>query len=440
MKNFFEWKIAFRNLFRNKWRSFITLSAVIVGFIGIALLGGYIIRVEGYARISTIYNPTTGHVSIYKKNSIENFEVSPKKYQITDNEIVIIKKIFDEEEFKNKVEFYGENLIGMGLLSNGKTSVPIIINGITPSVSHQIFTHPEVLRWKKILTISDKGIDLLEATKDHSESVSITKDLGELIGLTPPFANLTEKNKEVIIVGRTIHGDLNAVNAQVKLQHTTGLSLAEDTSLIAPVNLLKNLYDLKGISHISVYLKEGIWTSVFVKKIQARFDELNLELEAIPYFDARIGTFYAGTVSILYIMGLFFLSLICTAVAVSILNAITIGIMERTREIGTLRSIGLSVQTISRIFTKEATLLTFAGVVISTVLAQIIAQIIYKMNIRFSPPGVAGTMQFTVNPELWMCLLLSLLFLLITAYTSFLITKRKMNKKIILLLTDSEES
>lgn len=414
------------------------MSAIITGFCGLCLLGGYIIRSEIYLRVNTVYINQLGHFSVYSKEGVDLFYLNPKKYQLTPESLSKIYTIFDEPYFKENIEFSAEYLNGMGLISNGKSSHPFIAKGVDPIQVNKIFDHHLVKKWTKELSINEQGTKLSEAVAVIPESISITKELGELIGLRTPFKQQDQALRTVQLAGRTIYGDLNAVNAFVNLQHTTGMSLAEGTGLLAPIELLKSLYALDGVTNIAVFLKENsTGTGTVVKKLTQRFQESGIKAEVIPYYDERIGQFYVGTMDFLYIMTFFFVLLICSAVGISIVNAMTMGILERSREVGTMRSLGLSIKTIARMFMKEAVLMTLAGVIIGTVITQIIATIVTSLNIRFFPPGIAGSMQFVLTPEYWLCALTSAIMLIISALTGYFVSLKKANSKIIELLTDA---
>ena len=76
------WSLSYRNLFRNKRRSITTGTAIVAGFVGLSLLGAYIFRVQKGLQANTVYINMQGHLQIYKKDSIDQFSLAPKKYII----------------------------------------------------------------------------------------------------------------------------------------------------------------------------------------------------------------------------------------------------------------------------------------------------------------------------------------------------------------------
>ncbi|MGZ3749054.1 MAG: ABC transporter permease, partial [Pseudobdellovibrionaceae bacterium] len=166
-------------------------------------------------------------------------------------------------------------------------------------------------------------------------------------------------------------------------------------------------------------------------------DSAGLDYQVYPFNDDAISLFYVGTMGFLYIMEGFFIFLIFSAVALSIINSMTISILERVREIGTLRAIGFTNSQTALLFTTESLYLTGISLCIGYILAQILGRIINVMNIRFDPPGIAGDMQFIVTPEAWFCFSLAIPVLLICLICAYVVSKRLVNKPIIQLLQQS---
>ncbi len=436
MKNLLEWKIAFKNLFRNKWRTIATLSAVMTGFCGLGLLGGYIIRTENYLRVNTVYINHNGHFSIFTKDGIDMFARDPKKYQINKNDIRRVIEILNKEKYKKEIEFYAQYVDVVGLISNGENSFPYLAKGIEPEVSNRIMYHPEVIKWTKELAMQEQGVDFSQAVKENPHAISITKSLGILLGIEAPFLSLAKEKREFQLLGQTVEGGINAYDAEVKIMHNTGYLLAEDTGLIAPLNFLQELYDFEGVSHFSVYLKKNpFFKSPLVEELNREFAEEGLNLEAISYKDDRLSQFYVGTMSFLVITSFFFVILICSAVVISVVNAMTMGIIERAREIGTMRSFGFDKKTIEHLFLKESLLLCSIGSFLGLILTQAIAFFVNSLNIRFSPPGINGDMQLVLSPDLWFCFVSFVLITFLGALTGLYVSRKKLKVKIIELLT-----
>ncbi len=407
-------RMAWRNILRNKRRSISTGLAVIFGFAGLALLGGYIVWAEAFIGATSIYLNHAGHISIYKKDGLDKFYSEPNRYQLTKTDLDSIADALGDLD--GQIEFTTPYISGYGLLSNGKLSRPFLANGVDPDVEKRIHSHPMVLRWApELVGTSNQGL----GSGAGSEDISITKQLGTLIDRYPPFGALSEDLRDIQLAARTYSGDFNAVNGRLSFKHSTGFALAEPTSLLAPLNLLRELYGTDGAAYLAIFLKERYSVSRNLKLVQEKLAAKNLNFDVHPFDDDRISLFYTGTLGFLYIMAGFFVFLIFSAVILSILNSVTITILERRKEIGTLKSIGYTEKRVAQLFTQEAVLLTVLSLFIGLMVAKMTAFAVNSANIRFYPPGIAGDMQFQLEPQLWLCASLALpivIFVLVTAY------------------------
>ncbi len=428
------WTMAFRNLFRNKRRTAATGAAVMAGFIGLTLLGGYIYCVERGLRANSIYLMNKGHVTIFKKEGLQRYATKPSLYELTPADQNLVQEQL--KKYSENIDWTGTALTGSGLISNGVKSVPFMAVGVDLQTLDKSLTHPTVQEWAKDFLTQD-SLNFVKAIKENPDSISITARLGALISRQIPFENLPAEQKTVQLAGMNLYGDLNAVDANIAVSHTTGSDMMEDAGLLAPFELLQNLYSTDGAHYMMIYLKDESKITKMVSELNETFKNQSLPFDAYPFDDPGISPNYVGSMGFLYAMAGFFVFLICGAVALSIVNSLTMGILERTREIGTFRAIGYMPKQISWMMTQEALWLCVLSGVLGIVLAAIIVVIVNGLYITFSPPGVAAAVQFTLSINGTLVALISCIFLLLVGTTSYLVTHFKLKMKIVDLLSDS---
>ena len=78
-------------------------------------------------------------------------------------------------------------------------------------------------------------------------------------------------------------------------------------------------------------------------------------------------------------------------------NTMTMAVVERTTEIGTLRAIGLRRSGIRRLFVSEGLLLGMIGAVIGVVGALVAAWLVNHSGLTWTPPGQASRLPLTVR-------------------------------------------
>jgi putative ABC transport system permease protein len=127
-------------------------------------------------------------------------------------------------------------------------------------------------------------------------------------------------------------------------------------------------------------------------------------------------------------------SLVLTVVVLSVLNSMTLSVLERGPEMGTFRALGYTRAQVLGIYVREAALLALLACGAGLTLALLVAGAVNGANIRFSPPGVAGTIQLLLTPTPLLCLALVALFLPLSALATWLAVRRKVRTPVVELI------
>ena len=91
-------KIAFRNILKNKRRSFVTLIAIAMGFAAVSIFQGYIHNTYKGLRNSAVRGEGLGHLTIYKQGWLEKGKIDPDKYMFSQEELKRISDLVEEDE------------------------------------------------------------------------------------------------------------------------------------------------------------------------------------------------------------------------------------------------------------------------------------------------------------------------------------------------------
>jgi len=127
--------------------------------------------------------------------------------------------------------------------------------------------------------------------------------------------------------------------------------------------------------------------------------------------------------------------LVAAVVVLSILNAMTLSILERTRELGMLRALGFNCRQVLGLCLREAAVLAILAVSVGLLLALGVATLVNGANLRFSPPGVPGTIQFVLTPTPALCAALAALILPLSVVAAWLAVRRSTRAPIVSLLS-----
>ena len=117
-------RIAFRNVFRNRRRSLITMLVLIVGATALILFGGYK-EISFYGlRESTIRN-RVGHLQIYKKGFLNSESQKPLEFGLEN-----VSQLRRAIESDVRVEMTVPQISLMGLVTNGEKSETFLATGV----------------------------------------------------------------------------------------------------------------------------------------------------------------------------------------------------------------------------------------------------------------------------------------------------------------------
>ena len=125
-------KIAFRNIFRNRRRTLITLLVLVMGAAGMILFGGYKEMNFWGLRETTIRN-RLGHLQLYRKGYLSTDSQKPLEYGLED-----VAQIRAAVEQDPRVAMTAAQITFMGLISNGDKSETFLGTAVEPAKDRQM--------------------------------------------------------------------------------------------------------------------------------------------------------------------------------------------------------------------------------------------------------------------------------------------------------------
>ncbi|MCK6599775.1 MAG: FtsX-like permease family protein [Bdellovibrionaceae bacterium] len=393
--------------------------ALVFGFTGLLLLSGYIKVVDRFVSTQTIYLNMVGHIGILKSGSVEDAYRNPEKYLLSSEEQKEIEQVLEIPFLKENIEKVSKKLTAFALLSAAEKNLPIYIEAYSEGMTAYIENHPQLVKWLPTLLSKIKS----------SDGVSLTKELYSMLG-----HDVNAQPIDVQVMTKTLDGYLNGVSDKLTGVHTTGLAFAEDVSAKMSLPKLQELLATDKIGTFSIFLKDETKIEEVIKQLKLSLKGKGFEIYS--YNSDEIGAYYTGTMSFINSIGFFFYSLIALVSIFSIVNTLTMGINERTKEIGTLRSMGFNNYQISNLFSLEVIMLTFFAIIISSILYYVLSSFINSLKIPFEPAGSSGYVYFTIYISNSIMLAHACIILFISYLTSFIACKKKLNFNIAELLNE----
>ena len=149
--------------------------------------------------------------------------------------------------------------------------------------------------------------------------------------------------------------------------------------------------------------------------LQHTLDDAGIACEIRTWNEQSL--FYSKVRSMFDLIFLFIFSIVFVVVTMSVINTMGMAVLERTREIGTLRAIGVKRSGISWLFAMEGAMLGLLGALCGAVLNFIVWGCIRFAELSYVPPGNSSSVPLIVDllPGAMLGLAVFLIFLSLLA-------------------------
>ncbi|MBK8783802.1 MAG: ABC transporter permease [Anaerolineales bacterium] len=339
-------KMAFRDLGRNRRRNFFSALAVAIGLALLILLSS-VIQGEMGSAIESAINLQSGHIQIRAASYDEN-KSSLKWEDLVANPDEIASQISALEQVKAATP----RLFASGFLSTGDESAGVQIYGVDPqSAANDPYRNG---------IISGEFL-----TADDREGLLIGKPAAEKLHL---------------VVGDKVSLSVNTADGNVQEQvfiirgiYTTETYGFDNGTVFLPLAKAQALTQTEGhASTIFILLKDTAYTDQVVEALKSSSNLEVLTWRDLNKLIVEFETLYQGYISFFYLI-------ILAITASVIVNTLIMSVYERTREIGVLSAIGMRGGRILWMFLTESFLLAVGGILMGLVLG-VFAVYLFNIN------------------------------------------------------------
>ena len=401
-------KIAFRNILKNRRRSFVTIIAIAVGFSAVIFFGGYKERAYSGIRRGAIRGEGLGHLTIYKKGGLEKGYGDPEQYMFDRTEI---QQVVDLTEEEDAVLLATPKMDISGLVSNGHTS--------------RIFAGQAVIPHDAIMISGNLGRSRVASGKDlsdqHKHGVVVAEGLAKKLDLQP--------GSGAVVMTTTLAGQMNLLDVDVAGIYRSRSKATNERGIRLPLGIAQRLYDTDKADRIVVLLEGWEKTEPVRKHLQKKISEAGLDCE-IKSWDVLSRSYSAVKKMFDAIFGFIFI-IVFTVVVMSVVNTMGMTVLERTREIGTLRALGLKRRGVALLFSIEGSMIGFLGSVTGLIINIIIWVLIGVMKPTVTYPGSSTPSPFSVSLLPDLILQLTFFFTFISLIAAILPARRAARQNIV---------
>lgn len=331
-------KLAWRNLWRNSKRSWITISAIATAFIFLISMSGLI----GGLSMQMLGNGTellTGHAQIHDAGYLPNRNL----YDWLGEEPIALGPLMVGLENHPDVVAVAPRVYGFALLSTGERSYGAQLIGIRPEFEGRV---SRILDHVKEGGLSDGG-PKGEIVIGKTLASSLGVELGEELAVVSQAADGAVGNDLFRVAGIVDVGisHLNRMLAVAHLQDVQELLALEDWQIHEIV--LRTVSPLKAPDVCEKINSSGLLPS---DSIAESWSELLPQLK--EYLRLAEG------------MGWFTIALVGVFAAFGTLNTMMMAVFERTREVGNLSAMGVGPRQILSVFLVESFFLGVTGLAV----------------------------------------------------------------------------
>lgn len=401
-------KLAVRNILKNKRRSFATLLAIGVGFAAISLYQGYLNNVYSGLRDMAIRQEGLGHLRINKAGWQEKGKLEPEKYMFSKEDTQEIIKLVTEEK---GVILATPQIQVTGIVTNGIVSTVFIAQGVIPRDDKIIKG-----RWASILPIVGQKL-----SDDKKYGVEIAQDLGKYLNLIP--------GKDGVVMATTMSGQMNALDMQINGSYDTGNDFSNDKFIRFNFYFAQSLLDTQSAERIVILLNDSKETermrTVFLKKLKAA----GIDCEIRTWKELSMS--FSKMTGFLDTMFMFLFTIVLVIVVMTTINTMSMAIVERTREIGTLRALGLKRRGIALLFALEGSFLGFFGSIMGFILHTCVWVIIKIYPPHYTPPAFSMPVPLMVDMVPLMLFVLFMSIVLLSSFSAIIPAMRAARKNIV---------
>lgn len=415
--------LAWRNLLRNRRRSLMTLTAMVLGLMAILLFGGYI-RDINYA-IQTDCVKTTGHLQIQHKDYFRFGSGNPAAYGIANYER-IITAVKQDPELASLITVVTPTLQFGGIAGNFAAGVSrtVWVHGSvvedqarmrlwndygrrilskhmslagTPQDSAVIGTGvARVLQLCSALNVPDCPPDAAppaaSATASAAQGAALDDDIAALATQTATPAPATGRAgpPRIEILATNAHGAPNVSAVSVLRAEFQGVKELDDVAVSLHLPQAQRLIFGAAAPQVTAIVLQLKHTAQ-IPQAQARLDALlktTFKDEPLAVIDYEtLNPFYGQTLAMFNAIFSFISVLIGAIVLFTVTNTMSMAIIERTVEIGTLRAIGLRQRGIRTMFVTEGVMLGGLGAVLGLCAAVVGEWLFNLLHLSWIPPG-----------------------------------------------------
>ena len=359
--------IAWKNIWRNRLRSLIIMSATTLGiFAGLLIISFSMGMTE--ARVSTALKTEISHIQIHQPEFLVRDDINMLISPADSIETVLRQNL--------AIAGCSPRIRLNSIISSAETGSNVKITGIDP------------IKEKQVSDLYSKIIDGDYFEKDRVNPVVLGQKLAERLKV--------KLNSKIVMQIQDLQGNISPAAFRISGIYKTTNSLYDEFNLFV---LNKDLRKLTGIEkeschEIAIILKDYQQSKIVQNELKRQLPRL--EILTWKELDAMLSYLSGAMDQYLY----FIMVIILIALIFGIVNTMMMSILERVKELGMLMAIGMNKRRILVMIVYETVLLTLTGALFGIFIGMVVISYLGHHGIDLSLWG-KGLSQFGIAPVIY---------------------------------------
>lgn len=419
----FYLSLAFKNLWRHKRRTVLTALAIAVGvfyyiFLDSMLAGMYR---DG---VNNIIDFQTGHIQVVSSSRQKSDDEAGNLKNLLPGGKAFVAKLTEVPGVAGatgRLEFSGSVL-------NGVDELPVMAMGITPETDDQVFRTANFIKTGRWLRDNETGVVLGQRIAELLEL-----KVGDSVVLRTQTKQLSFQAVDLTIVGTVATSNPEINSSQIFIPLNMAQTILGTGDAITRVYLRAELPG-QAVTPGHAVTPGGTMLAGDIAKISEQIENIN-----DPVLRFKLQTWEKAAADYLaYMKGerasdTIFLLIVFIISVIGVVNTILLASLERVREIGILKAMGMVEKEIIRLFVYEGLGLGLLGGIIGLLLG--IAGNLYLVNTGIDISAMYGNMDigFPISNRIhgewnWLVMFVTLICGLLISYLASFFPARKAAK------------
>lgn len=348
-------RLALRNVFRQRLRTATTLIAIVSGVAGLILAGGFVQDI--YLQLGeAVIHSHTGHVQVFRTDYLAKGTRKPDQFLIPDP-----AQLSTQIQALPGVKQVSSRLSFAGLVSNGRTDLAVIGEGIEPEKESELSAYLQIAAGRQ-MQAGDK-FGLLAG-----------QGVAQTLGLEP--------GDSVTLLASTGEGALNSLDFEVVGVFQSFSKDYDARAVRIPLSAAQELMLTDGANLMVVSLNRTPDTDQVSDKVGEIITGKDLEVRTWR----TLSDFYDKTVQMYDRQFGVLKWIILLMVLLSVTNSVNMSTFERQGELGTMQALGNPPSAIFKLLVTEGLLLGLFGATLGATVGVAAALAISAVGIPMPPP------------------------------------------------------